>query len=45
MLFRMKLSPYHFPDDAFCISIFLDQDTGVLKLDVVTHVYAVLGHG
>jgi hypothetical protein len=34
----------HFPDDMFHVSEFHGKDTGVLKLDVVTHVYAVPGH-
>jgi hypothetical protein len=36
---------YCFHDDAFHASGFLGQDTGILKLDAVTQVYAVLGHG
>jgi hypothetical protein len=40
----MVLSLYRFPDNAFHISGFLGQDTGVLKLDVMIHVYAMHGH-
>jgi hypothetical protein len=36
---------YCFPDDAFHASRSHDQNTGVLKLDVMTQVHTVLGHG
>jgi hypothetical protein len=35
----------HFPDYAFHTSGFLGQGTGVMKLGVVTQVYAMLGNG
>jgi hypothetical protein len=37
------LNLYHFPGGAFHMSRFLGQYAGVMKLDVVTQVYAVLG--
>jgi hypothetical protein len=41
----LELSSYCFPDDVFHTSGFLGQDHDVMKLDVVTQVYAVLSHG
>jgi hypothetical protein len=35
---RMELSLYHFPNDMFRVSGFLVQDTGVIKLDIVTEI-------
>jgi len=40
----MEFSLYCFPDDASHAPSFLGQDTDVLKLDVVTQVYAVFSH-
>jgi len=36
---------YCCPDNAFHTSRFPGQDTGVMKVDVVVQVYAVLSHG
>jgi hypothetical protein len=41
----MKLDIYCLPDDAFHAYGFRGQDPGVLKLDTVTQVYAVIGYG
>jgi hypothetical protein len=41
----MELNLYHFPDDSFHAFGFHGQNTGVLKLDVMTQVYATLDHG
>jgi len=41
----MELDPYWLPDDAFHASGFRGQDPGVLKLDTVTQVNTLLGHG
>jgi len=41
----METSLYRFLDDALHTSLYLDQDTGIVKIDTVTKVYAVLGHG
>jgi hypothetical protein len=41
----MELNVCRFPDDAFRASRFLGQVSGVIKLDAVTQVYAVLYHG
>jgi len=41
----MELNLCHFPYDAFHTSRFHGQDIGVMKLDMVTQLYAVLGHG
>jgi hypothetical protein len=41
----MELNLSFFPDDAFHVFRSYRQVPGVLKLDIVTHVYAVLGHG
>jgi len=38
----MEFSICIFPDDDFHTSEYLVQDVGVFKLDVVSHVYAVL---
>jgi len=40
----MELDLYCFPDDAFHASKSHGQDPGVLKLDTVNQVNAVLGH-
>jgi hypothetical protein len=41
----MKLDLFCFRDDAFDASGFHSRDTSILKLDVVTKVYAVIVHG
>jgi hypothetical protein len=41
----MVLDLYCLPDDAFYASGFRGQDRGVLKLEMVTQVYIVLGYG
>jgi hypothetical protein len=40
----MELNLCCFTGDALHVSRFLGQDMGVLKLDALTSVYAVLGH-
>jgi hypothetical protein len=40
----MELNLYSFPHDAFHASSFHGQDTDILKLDMVTQVYAVLSN-
>jgi hypothetical protein len=46
MLFiGLELNYSYFPDDVFTASRFHGQDTGVLKLDAMTQVYAALSHG
>jgi hypothetical protein len=40
----MEINLYHFLDDALHATRFHGQDTGVLKLDAVAQVSAVLGH-
>jgi len=40
----MELNLYPFPNDALHVSVFLGQETGVIKLDVVTRVHTVLCH-
>jgi hypothetical protein len=42
---RMEFNLYRFPDNAFHMSGFLDQDTGIIKLDAVTQDNVVLCHG
>jgi len=37
-------NPYLFPDYAFQTSGFIDQNTGVMKLNALTLVYAAIGH-
>jgi hypothetical protein len=44
-IIRMGLSLYCLFDDVFHASSFCGWDPGVLKLDTVTQVFAVLGHG
>jgi len=41
----MELNLYCLPDDVFHVSSFHGQDPGILKLDTVAQVYAVLSHG
>jgi len=41
----VELNLFRFPDDAFHVSRFLGQATGILKLDAVNQVFAVLGQG
>jgi hypothetical protein len=41
----MELNFFHLPNKTFHMSGVLGQDIGVVKLDVVTQVYAVLSHG
>jgi len=40
----MELNFYHIPIDTFHVLIFLGQDIGVSKLDVVTQVFVGLSH-
>jgi hypothetical protein len=40
----MEVNLFHFLVDTFQVLGFLGQDTGVLKLDKITQVYAMLGH-
>jgi hypothetical protein len=41
----MELNLYPFPIDTFHIAGFLGQDISVMKMDAVTLIYAMLGHG
>jgi hypothetical protein len=41
----MELNLYCFPNKTFHMSGFLGEHTGVMKLDVVTQVHAVLSNG
>jgi len=41
---RLELYLYCFPNDAFDTCGFLGQDNGVIKVDVVTQINAVLCH-
>jgi hypothetical protein len=44
MLSGWKSNAYYFPNKTSHTSKFFGQDTGVIELDVVTQVYAVVGH-
>jgi hypothetical protein len=41
----MGLNSYHYPDDTFHTSGFIGQDAGVMEVDAVIQIYAVLSHG